>query len=264
MKTIQKNNSWLKLHRAILDWEWWDDHNTTRLFLYLLIKANYEDKKWKGIKVPRGSLITGREKLASETGLTEQQIRTSFSKLKSTSEITTKSTNRFTVVSIVKYEDYQHNEGRVTSKTTSEPQNKQPTDNQQITTTKELKKERKKEVIKPDGISEDVWIEWKAHRSKKKASVTDRVVKSLKSEADKASISLQEAMEMCCDRGWTGFNAEWVTGNKNNQTYSKKQFWDAEKRYDRNKAQWYPAKNQDIKIMQTYQKENGMKVIRYL
>ena len=24
---------WIKLHRKITTWEWWDDHNTTRLFV---------------------------------------------------------------------------------------------------------------------------------------------------------------------------------------------------------------------------------------
>ena len=36
-----------KLHRQLLDWEWREDHNTTRVFIYLLLKVNYEDKKWK-------------------------------------------------------------------------------------------------------------------------------------------------------------------------------------------------------------------------
>ena len=39
---------WIKLHRQILDWEWYDDINVKVLFLHLLLTANYEDKKWQG------------------------------------------------------------------------------------------------------------------------------------------------------------------------------------------------------------------------
>lgn len=98
---------WIKVHRKIVDWEWWSDHNTTRLFMYLLFMATHEDIKYQGKVIKRGQLVTSRAKLSLATGISERSIRTSLENLKTTNEITIKSTNRFTIITICKYEDYQ-------------------------------------------------------------------------------------------------------------------------------------------------------------
>ena len=103
-------DGWIKIHRKILEWEWYDDINTKVLFWHLLLTANHKDKKWRGQTIKRGQRLTSLEHLAEEVGLTVQQTRTSLNKLKSTNEITIKSTNKFTVVTIEKYSDYQINE----------------------------------------------------------------------------------------------------------------------------------------------------------
>lgn len=113
----------VQLHRALLDWEWYSDHNTTRLFIHMLLKANHKENKWQGKVVPRGSFISGRKALSYETGLTEQQIRTSILRLQTTNELTIKTTKKYSMFSIVKWESYQ---GKQPSK--------QPTTNQQLTT----------------------------------------------------------------------------------------------------------------------------------
>ena len=38
----------------------------------------------------------------------------------------------------------------------------------------------------------------------------EQPLKAWLNEAKKANYSLQDAMELCCARGWIGFNAEWV------------------------------------------------------
>jgi len=121
------NKGFIQLHRSLLEWEWYDDNNTKILFLHCLLKANYKDKNYRGKTVKRGSFVTGRDILANELGLSVQQLRTSLAKLKSTNELTIKSSSQGTVIEVVKYGDYQE----VTSKATDE----QPTSNQQVTTT---------------------------------------------------------------------------------------------------------------------------------
>lgn len=128
----------IQIHRQLLSWEWYADITVRLTFIHLLIIANWEDKEWKGMTIKRGQIVVGRKKLSKEIGISEQQLRTSLLKLKSTSEITIKSTNRFSVVTLVKYNDYQYLKKKSTNKKTDQ----QPTDNQQITTTKERKKER--------------------------------------------------------------------------------------------------------------------------
>ena len=118
----------------MIDWEWYDDINVCRLFIHCLMRANHKPKQWRGIDVPRGSFITGRKKLAEETKLTEQQIRTALNKLISTNEITIKATNKNSLLTVVKYNDYQDKQDASTSKTTSDLTNGQPTSNQQVTT----------------------------------------------------------------------------------------------------------------------------------
>ena len=128
------NNGWIKLHRSFLQWEWYDDKNCKILMLHLLLKANHRDKRYKGKLVKRGELLTGRDKLAKETGLTPMQIRTALTRLNSTNEITSKTSSQGTVIQINNYDKYQT--------TTNEVTNEQPTNNQQITTNKKEKKEK--------------------------------------------------------------------------------------------------------------------------
>ncbi|WP_326494329.1 hypothetical protein [Sphingobacterium sp. UT-1RO-CII-1] len=89
--------------------------------------------------------------------MTVQQIRTSLTKLKSTNEITIKTTNKGTVITIVNYDFYQSGEDEQPTKQPTSNQritNKQPTDNQQVTTNKNVKNikndknERMKEVFR--------------------------------------------------------------------------------------------------------------------
>ena len=127
-------SGWIKIHRKILEWEWYDDANTFRLFMHLILKANYKDKKYRGQVVKKGSLLTGRELLAQETGLSVRQVRTCLERLKSTNEVTIKSSSQGTIIQVVKYEDYQI----ATSETTDD----RPTNDQQTTTNKNIKKER--------------------------------------------------------------------------------------------------------------------------
>lgn len=127
-------SGWIKIHRQILNWEWYNDPNTFRVFIHLILKANHKEKKYKGIDLLAGSVVTSREILAIETGLTVQKIRTCLDRLKLTNEITIKTSSQGTVIQVVKYKDYQL--------VANEPTNKQPLNNQQTTTNNNEKKER--------------------------------------------------------------------------------------------------------------------------
>lgn len=142
------NNGWIKLHRSLLDWEWYDDSNAFKFFLHLLLKCNHEKKTWHGFDVNAGELIVGVEGFGKQVGLTRQQTRSAIDRLKSTNEITITTTNRFTKITVVNWEKYQSDDEKITNKIT----NKQPTDNQQITTTKECKNDKKEKRDTCDGF----------------------------------------------------------------------------------------------------------------
>ena len=127
-------SGWIKLHRQITDWEWYDDHNTFRLFIHLLLKANHKERSYRGTTIEVGCIMTGRELLSKETGLSVQQIRTCLERLKLTNEITIKSDKQGTIIQVVKYKDYQVS--------TNESTTNQPTSNQQVTTNNNDNKEK--------------------------------------------------------------------------------------------------------------------------
>lgn len=138
------NESYIKVFRRLLEWEWYNDSKMVHLFIHLLLKANYTDGKFKGILVKRGQLITGRNSLSDATGISTQSIRTCLDRLISTNELTIESTNSFSLITIVKYEEYQFFEKKSTSKSTSKLTNDQQTDNQQLTTIEEGNKDNNK------------------------------------------------------------------------------------------------------------------------
>jgi hypothetical protein len=114
----------------MLDWEWYKDSNTTRLFLHCLLKANHKENKWQGILIKRGSFVTSYQTLALELGLTVQNIRTSIKRLNSTGELTHKSHSKYGIITINNYDRYQD----VNSQTNSQLTVSQQSSNSQVTT----------------------------------------------------------------------------------------------------------------------------------
>lgn len=143
----RENTTYVKLFRKMLTWEWYGDTNTTRVFLHILLNVNYEPSRYRGHEIGAGECVFGRKKWAKELGLSERQVRTALEHLKSTNEVTTKATNKFTIIHLEKWEFWQIGEGKATTKTTNKKSNERPTTDQQPTTSKESKNVRKKEVI---------------------------------------------------------------------------------------------------------------------
>ncbi len=121
---------WISLYRKFLNWQWYKDKNTKIVFIHLLLKANYEDKLWKKIVIKRGQLVTTIAELSDELQLTNQQTRSCLDKLKSTNEITIKSTNKYSLITILKYNDFQ-NTIALYNKQNINQNNKQITNEQQ-------------------------------------------------------------------------------------------------------------------------------------
>lgn len=144
-------NGWIKLHRKILDWEWFTSPSTLQLFIYLLLRANKEDKKWRGILIKRGQLVTSVATISEETKLSTQQVRTSLNRLKSTNEITSKTTNRFTLVTVCKYESYQlyeEVEQQAKQQALQQTNNKQITNKQQqLKNNKNIRNNKKESIL---------------------------------------------------------------------------------------------------------------------
>lgn len=134
----KQKETYIKLFHKILSWGWYGDTNTFRVFMHILLKANYKETEYKGYKLKPGDCVFGRKTWAEELGLSERQVRTALEHLKSTNEVTTKTTNRFTIVHVEKWEFWQIEEGYTTNESTNKKSNKRPTSDQQATTPKDI------------------------------------------------------------------------------------------------------------------------------
>jgi hypothetical protein len=61
-------------------------------------------------------------------------------------------------------------------------------------------------------VSPQLVADWIAVRKAKRAGpLTETVITGLGREADKAGISVEQAVRHCCEAGWAGFKAEWFS-----------------------------------------------------
>lgn len=121
-----KLNGYIKLHRKLVDWEWYTDVNVKVVFLHLLLTANFKKNVYQGIEVLPGQTIVGTNALAVNTGLSRQQVRTALNKLVLTNEITIKSTNKFSLITIENWSSYQFENETSTNTSTNKSTNNQP------------------------------------------------------------------------------------------------------------------------------------------
>lgn len=141
------DNGFITLDRKILKWEWYDDPNTFRLFLHLLLTVNWSDQKWHGETIQRGSRVTSYQKLADELKLTVQQVRTAIEHLESTKEITRKSTSKYQIITVVNYGKYQDLNVESNKVSNKQITSKQQASNKQVTTIEQRKQSNKENNI---------------------------------------------------------------------------------------------------------------------
>lgn len=135
-KNIRKK-VYLKLFYSMLDWEWYTDANTMRVFLHLLLIANRKDNRYCGNVIHRGEALASREYLSNTLKISEQQVRTALKHLKSTGEITVRKIGQTSVIHISKYDDYQSETAQSTEyqqKNNQKETNCKPKDDQSSTT----------------------------------------------------------------------------------------------------------------------------------
>ena len=148
-------STFIKLDRNITKWRWYQNGNTMRVFIHLLIEANINPYSFENIVIKRGQLPTSYEKIANTLNMTIQEVRTAIQHLKSTGEITTKRYSKFQVITIVGYSYYQD---KPTRKSTINQQsfNNQSTITQQqlknIKNNKEDKEEGSPSGVAPNGV----------------------------------------------------------------------------------------------------------------
>ena len=66
----------------------------------------------------------------------------------------------------------------------------------------------------PDGVTLETWADFTKLRKAKRAPITDTAIKGIQLEADKAGMTLEAALQTCCQHGWQGFDASWLNKTK--------------------------------------------------
>lgn len=127
------DNEYIKLFRKLVRWEWYTDVNTKTLFIHCLIRANWKDGTWRGIKYKRGQFISTIDSLSKECGLSRQNTRTALKHLLSTNELTISKHGKKLIFTVLNYNQYQGNQ----------PQN-QPVNNQLLTNSQPVANHRYK------------------------------------------------------------------------------------------------------------------------
>ena len=99
--------NYIKLHRSLLEWEWFTDNKTLIVFLYLLLRANWKPNRWRGIEIKRGETLETLPGIAKATGLSVKSVRNALKHLKATGEVADKRTAYGTLISVINYAKYQ-------------------------------------------------------------------------------------------------------------------------------------------------------------
>ena len=144
----------------------------------MLISAYWKSGNYKGKIIPRGSFPSSVSDLAKNTNLTENEIRTALKHLKSTGEITSKSTNKFTIFSVENYDFYQSLDNQINEQKNKRTTNKSQTINKQLTNSilKEYKEDKNinnntMSISAINALFEELWLLYP--RKKGKGQISD-------------------------------------------------------------------------------------------
>ena len=159
MTAENKEQGFIKVYRSIKSWEWWDDINTFRLFMTILINVNWKDKRWHGRTIPRGSMFTSLRSLSKLSGLTTKQVRVSLARLIETNEVASERASNGRLVSVVNYDFYQSQDENGASKRADLKADLGQTEGKPRATTKEYKevKELKNDIVVAAKTKKEFW-----------------------------------------------------------------------------------------------------------
>ena len=130
-----EDTSYIKLFRKILKSPIWDNEKALKVWIWCLLKATHKERDQlvgkQLVHLKKGQFVTGRKSASEELGINDRTIYDYLKLLKKLNMISINSNNKFSVVSVEKWEDYQVEELKINNKPT--------TNEQQINTNKNVK-----------------------------------------------------------------------------------------------------------------------------
>lgn len=214
---------WVKLYRNIQDhWIYsFNEPDKTLAWIDLIISASHSGgsfmAKGKLVQFERGQVAASQVSLQKRWKMSQNKVKRFLELLKKEGMIDFETNEQTTIITICNYSSFQDNE-RPDERATDEPRTTSRTTLKECKERKECKegKENINRLKKPvlslllefgiDGQLADDFIK---HRKSKKAEITETALKGLKREADKAGLPVSQAVEVCIERNWQGFKADW-------------------------------------------------------
>lgn len=102
---------WLKIHRDLLSHWCSQDPNFLAVWIRLLLEANFETKKtlinYSPIEVKRGDVIFGLNAFSEKSGVSVSKLRRIMKVLEDEGMIDRQKTNKYSIISITNYDQYQ-------------------------------------------------------------------------------------------------------------------------------------------------------------
>lgn len=158
------DRGYIKLWRKSIDSGWLSNHILWCFWCWCLLKATHKPIEqiigFQTIHLEPGEFIFGRNKAAKELRASPQQIRTCLNSLKKMENLTIKSTNKFSIISIINWDIYQQDKMQINQQINKPLTSKQPATNH-----KQEHKNKRKEIIYPDDF-ETFWKEYPKHVKK--------------------------------------------------------------------------------------------------
>lgn len=247
------DNGFIKIHRKMLNWEWYKNKNTRIVFLHLLLTADYTPGERRGVTYDSGECVTSLYELATGCSLTIQQVRTALSNMKSTGEITERIVGKTRVITINNWSMYQAANRMNNRKITENQQDGQQENNSKITGSgavyrvdpknidniyntnllEERKKERRKEIKKykyypNDELLDRAFSDYVAMRKQIKKPMSDRAIELSIKRLEKLSGGDNEIavkiLEQSIMNSWQGlFELKGDSMQKKPQTHTQTQ-----------------------------------------
>lgn len=104
---MNTDNSWIKLPRMFMNWQWYQNTNMVHLYLYLLLNANIENKLYFGISIQRGECLVSLSTLSRDTGISRDSLKRYLKKLKDTKEISYKKLSKGRIIVLLDFDKFQ-------------------------------------------------------------------------------------------------------------------------------------------------------------
>lgn len=209
-------DGYVKLYRKSIDSRVFKNSELWKVWTWCLMKANHKEtwvkvKTGKGeteVKLLPGQFIFGRKTAAEELGIPESSIRNRMEKLKNMQNLDMQTDTHYSIISIINWTTYQEEENKKDRRKDRQRTTKgQPEDTD--------KNDKNDKNIYNEFFSTELMQRFLNHRKRKSPILPDsyKYFYNKFKTWEKAGYSNEFVVNKMIERGWQGFEPEWIKEN---------------------------------------------------